>query len=100
MSAIVFNCNQIVNSSPTVPLVNFFGALFVELLNLVFPSPPLPPVAATNSSSIFMKSYNSGLLSSSKTCVPNGTFSIKLSPPLPVRFCPAPLLPLLALWCC
>ena len=56
MSAIVFNCSQITYSSPTVPLVNFLGALFVELLNLVFPSPPLPPFAATNSSFSFLKS--------------------------------------------
>ena len=28
-----------------MPLVNFLGALFVELLNLVFPNPPLPPPA-------------------------------------------------------
>ena len=44
-----------VNSSPTVPFVNFLGALFIELLNLVFPRPPLPPVAATNSSPILIK---------------------------------------------
>ena len=43
-----------VNSSPRVPLVNFLGALFVELLNLVLPKPPLPPAAATNSSPIFI----------------------------------------------
>ena len=57
MSAIVFSCSQIVKSSPTVPLVNFFGALFVELLNLVFPSPPLPPFAAINSSPFFLSAF-------------------------------------------
>ena len=56
MSAIVFNCNQIVNSSPLVPFVNFLGARFVELLNLVLPNPPLPPAAATNFSPSFLKS--------------------------------------------
>ena len=56
ISAIVFNWSQITNSSPNFPLVNFLGALFVELLNLVFPSPPLPPLATTNSSPIFIKS--------------------------------------------
>ena len=56
-----------VNSSPEVPLVYFLGALLVELLNLVFPKPPFPPVAATNSSSILVKSYINVLLSSSKT---------------------------------
>ena len=56
MSAIVFSCSQIVNSSPLVPLVNFLGALFVELLNLVFPSPPFPPDAAINFSPTFTKS--------------------------------------------
>ena len=55
-SAIVFNCNQIINFSPKVPFVNFLGALLVELLNLVLPNPPLPPAAAVNSSLIFVKS--------------------------------------------
>jgi len=36
-------------------------------------------------------------LSSSKTCVPIGTFKIKLLPPLPVLFFPAPSPPLSAL---
>ena len=67
MSAIVFNWSQIVNSSPTPPLVNFLGALLVELLNLVFPNPPLPPIATTNSSPFLLKSNNKVLLSSSKT---------------------------------
>ena len=62
------------------PLVNFLGALFVELLNLVLPKPPLPPAAATNSSPGFVKSKIKVLLSSSKTCVPIGTFKIKSSP--------------------
>ena len=88
------------NSSPRVPLVNFLGALFVELLNLALPKPPLPPAAATNSSPIFTKSKIKVLLSSSKTWVPNGTLRMRSSPLFPVRFCPAPLLPLLALWCC
>ena len=56
MSAIVFNCNQIVNSSPIEPLVNFLGALFVELLNLVLPSPPFPPQAPANVSPTLIKS--------------------------------------------
>ena len=56
ISAIVFNWSQITYSSPIVPLVNFFGALFVELLNVVLPSPPLPPFATTNSSFSFLKS--------------------------------------------
>ena len=63
MSAIVFSWSQIQNSSPLVPLVNFFGALFVEDLNLVLPKPPLPPIAATNSSFSFLKSYINVLLS-------------------------------------
>ena len=92
-SAIVFNCNQIIYSSPIAPLVNFFGALLVELLNLVFPSPPLPPLATTNSSPSFLKSKIKVLLSSSKTCVPIGTFKNKSSPPRPVRFCPDPFSP-------
>jgi len=37
-------------------LVNFFGALLVDDLNLVLPNPPLPPIAATNSSFSFLKS--------------------------------------------
>ncbi len=53
ISAITFNCNHIQNSSPSLPLVFFFGALFVELLNLTFPSPPLPP-AATRYFSLFL----------------------------------------------
>ena len=65
-SAIVFSCNQIVNSSPKVPLVNFLGALFVELLNLVFPSPPLPQEAATNFSFGFVN-HRLRFCSSSKT---------------------------------
>ena len=69
-----------------MPFVNFLGALFVELLNLVFPKPPLPPDAATYFSPIFVKSYIKVLLSSSKTWVPKGTFRIKSSPPFPVRF--------------
>ena len=56
ISAIVFSCSQTVYSSPITPFVNFFGALFVELLNLVFPSPPFPPFATTNSSPSFLKS--------------------------------------------
>ena len=64
-SAIVFNCSQIVNSSPIVPFVNFFGALFVEDLNLVFPKPPFPPIATTNSSFSSLKSIINVLLSSS-----------------------------------
>jgi len=47
--------------------VNFLGALFVELLNLVFPRPPLPPIATINSSPFLLKSNNKVLLSSSKT---------------------------------
>ena len=61
------NYIQFVNSSPLPPLVNFLGALFVELLNLVFPSPPLPPIATTNSSPLLLKSNSKVLLSSSKT---------------------------------
>jgi hypothetical protein len=56
ISAIVFNCNQIQYSSPLTPFVNFFGALFVEDLNLVLPKPPLPPFAITKSSFSFLKS--------------------------------------------
>ena len=66
MSAIVFNCNHIQNSSPKVPFVNFLGARFVELLKLVFPNPPFPPFATTNSSFSFLKSNSKVLLSSSK----------------------------------
>ena len=84
MSAIVLSCNHIQYSSPFAPFVNFLGALFVEDLNLVFPKPPLPPLAATNSSSSFLKSKISVLLSSSKTWVPNGTFNDKFFPPFPV----------------
>ena len=69
-----------------VPLVNFLGALFVELLNLVFPKPPFPPAAATYSSPSLLKSKRRVLLSSSNTCVPRGTFKIKSSPPFPVLF--------------
>jgi len=69
-----------------VPLVNFLGALFVELLNLVFPKPPFPPAAATYSSPFLLKSKRRVLLSSSNTCVPRGTFKIKSLPPFPVRF--------------
>ena len=65
MSAIVLSCNQIQNSSPLVPFVNFLGALFVDDLNLVFPKPPFPPLAATNSSSCLLKSKTRVLLSSS-----------------------------------
>ena len=86
ISAMVFNCNQIVNSSPLVPLVIFFGARLVELLNLVFPKPPLPPEAATNCSPSFLKSKINVLLSSSKTWVPIGTFKNKSSPLFPVLF--------------
>ena len=49
ISAIIFNCNHVQNFSPFPPLVFFLGALFTELLNLTFPSPPLPPFAITNS---------------------------------------------------
>ena len=56
ISAIVFSCNHITKSSPIVPLVNFLGALFVELLNRVLPNPPLPPAAAKNVSPGFVKS--------------------------------------------
>jgi len=67
MSAIVFSCNHIQYSSPIFPLVNFLGARLVELLKLVLPSPPLPPIATTNSSFSFLKSNSNVLLSSSKT---------------------------------
>ena len=97
MSAIVFSCSHIVKSSPTIPLVNFLGALFVELLNLVFPRPPLPPFAAINSSPFLLKSKSNVLLSSSKTCVPRGTFRTRSFPLFPVLFCPAPFSPLSAL---
>ena len=99
-SAIVFNCNHIQNSSPAVPLVNFLGARLVELLKLVFPRPPLPPIATTNSSFSFLKSNSKVLLSSSKICVPIGTFNIKSFPVLPVLFLPLPFSPLSALKCC
>ena len=56
MSAIVFNCNHIQKSSPLSPLVNLRGAMFVEDLNLVFPKPPFPPIAAVYSSFSFLKS--------------------------------------------
>ena len=81
-------------------MVNFFGALLVDDLNLVFPKPPLPPIAATYSSFSFLKSKIRVLLSSSKTCVPTGTFKYKLSPPLPVLFFPDPFPPLWSLTCC
>ena len=86
MSAIVFNCSQIQNSSPFIPFVNFLGALFVEDLNFVFPKPPFPPVAATNSSFSSLKSKINVLLSSSKTCVPIGTLKTRSTPPRPVLF--------------
>ena len=72
-------------------------ALFVELLNLVFPRPPLPPFATINSSPFLLKSKSNVLLSSSKTCVPRGTFRTRSSPLFPVLFCPAPFSPLSAL---
>ena len=100
MSAIVFNWSQIQNSSPLVPFVNFFGALFVEDLNLVLPNPPLPPIATTNSTHSFLKSKIKVLLSSSNTCVPTGTLRYKFFPPLPVWFFPFPSLPLSDLKCC
>ncbi len=55
ISAITFNCNQIQNSSPSLPLVFFLGALLVELLNLTFPNPPFPPVATIYFSLLFIK---------------------------------------------
>ena len=100
MSAIVFNWSQIQNSSPERPLVNFFGALLVDDLNRVFPKPPLPPKAATYSSFSFLKSKTKVLLSSSKTCVPIGTFNCKSLPPRPVLFFPDPFPPFSALKCC
>ena len=84
ISAIVLSCNQIQNSSPFVPFVNFLGALFVDDLNLVFPKPPRPPTATVNSSFSFLKSKSKVLLSSSKICVPIGTDKNKSFPPLPV----------------
>ena len=99
-SAITFNCNHIQNSSPCLPLVFFLGARFVELLNLVFPKPPSPPVATTNFSLFLVKSYIKVLLSSSYICVPIGTFKIKFSPPAPVLFFLLPDLPFSALKCC
>ena len=54
-SAITFNCSHIQNSSPFFPSVFFLGARFVELLNLVFPDPPFPPVATTNFSLFLVK---------------------------------------------
>ena len=84
MSAIVFNCNHIQKSSPLSPLVNLRGALFVEDLNIVFPKPTFPPIAAVYSYFSLLKSKIKVLLSSSKTCVPIGTFKYKLSPPFPV----------------
>ena len=100
ISAMVLSCKYIQNSSPSAPLVNFFGALFVDDLNLVLPKPPLPPIAATNFSFSSLKSNISVLLSSSNTCVPIGTFKYKSSPPLPVLFFPLPSLPRSALKCC
>ena len=100
MSAIDFNWSHIQKSSPLVPLVNFFGALFVEDLNLVLPNPPLPPIATTNSSPSSLKSKIKVLLSSSNTCVPTGTLRYKFSPPLPVWFFPFPSPPFFALKCC
>ena len=100
MSAIDFNCNHIQNSSPEVPLVNFFGALLVEDLNLVFPKPPFPPIATINSSFSFLKSNINVLLSSSKTCVPIGTLRNKFSPLFPVLFFLLPSPPFSALKCC
>ena len=55
-SAITFSCNHIQNSSPFFPPVFFLGVRFVELLNLVFPKPPFPPVATTNLSLFFVRS--------------------------------------------
>ncbi len=72
----------------------------VDDLNLVLPKPPLPPIAVTNSSFSFLKSYINVLLSSSNTWVPTGTFKYKFSPPLPVLFFPLPSFPRSALKCC
>ena len=100
ISAIVFNWSQIQNSSPIDPFVNFFGALFVDDLNLVFPKPGFPPIAAVNFWFSFLKSYIKVLLSSSNNCVPTGTFKHRSAPPFPVCFFPFPSSPLWALKCC
>ena len=57
ISAITFNWSQIQNSSPFLPFVFFLGARFVELLNLTFPKPPLPPEATRYFSLSFLKNY-------------------------------------------
>ena len=100
MSAITFSWSHIQNSSPNFPLVFFLGALFVELLNLTLPSPPLPPDATRYFSLFLVKSYINVLLSSSYTWVPKGTFKIKSSPLAPVLFLLLPGFPCWALKCC
>ena len=72
----------------------------MELLNLVFPKPPFPPLAIMISCSDFNKSSIRVLLSSSKICVPTGTFKIKSFPVFPVFFFPFPSCPFSALKCC
>ena len=51
----------------------------VELLNLVFPKPPLPPLAATNSSPTFMKSYINVFLDGSYKISDNLDFNFNLN---------------------
>ena len=86
--------------SPSSPSVFFLGERFVELLNLTFPNPPFPPFAITIFCPDFVRSSIKVLLSSSKICVPTGTFNIKSFPLFPVFFFPFPSCSFSALKCC
>ena len=72
----------------------------MELLNLKFPKPPLPPLAIIIFCSDLVRSRIKVLLSSSKICVPTGIFRIKSFPLFPVLFLPFPSCPFSALKCC
>src|ERR1700722_7856016 len=65
-----------------------------------FPSPPLPPWATTTRSPGSVMSTSIAPLSSSKTCVPTGTFSTASAPRPPALLRPIPCIPILALKCC
>src|SRR5215472_2975817 len=92
-SAMVFSSSSSSRLSPGSPRSANPGALRFADASAAFPSPPRPPLAATNCVPAPTRSAStspSGVL----TTVPSGTPMSRSAPSAPLRFEPAPALPL------
>ena len=96
-SANTFSSSLTITSSPGSPFSLNFGAGTSWVANDLFPFPPRPPLAATNSSPSVIKSAITSFVFVLITVVPSGTIIIISSAFLPYLFAPLPFSPFGAL---